>query len=115
MALPHAIPAQPVDVRPLGPAAIATTPSSAVFKSGALEVLRLVLPAGKGLPPHKVAGEITIQCLEGELELSVGEGADEQRQRLQAGQLCYLDGGAMHAVTAVSDASALVTIALKAG
>lgn len=112
MALPHAAPAQPVDVAPLG-AALASTPSSALFKSAGLEVMRLVLPAGKAFPAHKVEGEITLHCLEGELELSVHADGGEQRQRVRAGQLCYLEGGVTHAVTGVSDASALVTIVLK--
>ncbi len=112
MALPHAAPAQPIDVAPLG-AALSATPSSALFKSQGLEVMRLVLPAGKAMPPHKVDGEITIHCLEGELELSVQRDGAEQRQRLRAGQLCYLEGGVMHGVAGVVDASALVTIVLK--
>lgn len=111
MALPHAAPAQPVDVAPLG-AALPSTQSSALFKSPGLEVMRLVLPAGKVFPPHKVDGEITLHCLEGELELSVLTDGAEQRQRLRAGQLCYLEGGVTHAVTGISDASALVTIVL---
>ncbi|SEK50210.1 Cupin domain protein [Roseateles sp. YR242] len=112
MALPHAAPAQPIDVSPLG-AALAQTPSSALFKSNGLEVMRLVLPAGKSLPPHKVDGEITVQVLEGEIELSVQRDGGEERQRLGAGQLCYLEGGIVHAVTGVQDASALLTIVLR--
>nr|WP_297532261.1 cupin domain-containing protein [uncultured Roseateles sp.] len=112
MALPHAAPAQPIDVAPLG-AALSSTPSSALFKSEGLEVMRIVLPKGKSLPSHKVDGEITMHCLEGELELSVQRDGDEQRHTLRAGQLCYLEGGVVHAVTGVVDASALVTIVLK--
>jgi quercetin dioxygenase-like cupin family protein len=112
MALPHAAPAQPIDVAPLG-AALTDTPSSALFKSAGLEVMRIVLPKGKSLPSHKVDGEITLHCLEGELELSVQRDGAEQRHTLRAGQLCYLEGGVVHAVTGVVDASALVTIVLK--
>ncbi len=112
MALPHAAPAEPIDVAPLG-AALTGTPSSALFKSDGLEVMRIVLPKGKALPSHKVDGEITLHCLEGELELSVQRDGAEQRQRIRAGQLCYLEGGVVHAVTGVVDASALVTIVLK--
>lgn len=112
MALPHAAPAQPINVAPLG-AALASTPSSALFKAGGLEVMRLVLLAGKTMPAHKVDGEITVHCLEGELELSVQRADGEHRQRLSAGELCYLEGGVVHAVTGIRDASALVTIVLK--
>lgn len=107
MAIPHAQPGQAVVVRPLG-AALAEATTHALFKSHGLEVIRLVLRAGQSLPPHKVPGEITVHCLEGAIEV----GVDGRRVALQAGQLTYLPGGAMHDVRATVDASALVTIAL---
>lgn len=108
MALPHVGAGQPCDVRPLGEA-LAGTPSSALFKSEQLEVIRLVLPAGRSMPPHRVAGEITLQCLEGELALSLAGGP----QRLAAGQLLFLRGGELHGLQALSDASALLTLVLR--
>lgn len=107
MAIPHAQPGQAVEVRPLG-AALADATTHALFKSRGLEVIRLVLRAGESLPPHKVPGEITVHCLEGAIEI----GVDGRRVALQAGQLTYLPGGAVHDVRATADASALVTIAL---
>jgi quercetin dioxygenase-like cupin family protein len=82
--------------------------SYAVFKSDQLEVMRLLLPAGKAFPPHRVAGEITMQCLAGRVEVDV-EGT---RQELRAGQLMYLEGGIQHGLTGLEDASVLVTIVL---
>lgn len=108
MALPHAIPGQILDVRPLGENLL-TGKTAALFKSHDLEVMRLVLRAGKVLPPHKVPGEITIQCLEGVLSVDV----DGSTSRLEAGELVFLAGGAPHSVMALTDASALVTIALR--
>lgn len=107
MAIPHAQPGQPVDVFPLG-ARLAEEKTYALFKSDQLEVIRLVLQLGKSLPPHKVAGEITIHCLEGRIEV----GADQARHVMDAGQLLYLGAGVMHDVVALTDASALVTIVL---
>ena len=69
MALPHASPGQPIDIRPLGDA-LAGTKTVALFKSRDLEVMRVVLLAGKSLPPHKVPGEITIQCIEGRIDVT---------------------------------------------
>ena len=80
-----------------------------MFKAGQLEVIRLVLPAGKSLPPHKVAGEITIHCIEGRLDIQ----AEGCSQELSAGQMLYLRGGVVHGVVSLEDASALVTIVLK--
>lgn len=108
MAIPHAAPGQIVDVGALG-ARLSTEKTSALFKSRDLEVMRLVLQAGKSLPPHKVPGEITVQCVEGALRI----GADGQSHVLRAGHLLYLAGDVLHDVLALEDSSALVTVALK--
>lgn len=108
MALPHAQPGQAVDVRPLG-ARLPQSKTVALFKSADLEVMRLVLRAGQALPPHSVPGEITVQCIEGTIDIT----ADGRSHVLQAGQLLYLAGGVVHGVSAVQNASALVTVALR--
>ena len=108
MAIPHAQPGQPADVAPLG-SALPSQKTIALFKTEQLEVIRLVLPTGKSLPPHKVAGEITIHCIEGRLEIQ----AEGRSQLLAAGQLLYLRGGVVHGVLSLEDASALVTIVLE--
>jgi quercetin dioxygenase-like cupin family protein len=108
MALPHAVSGHPLDVGPLGER-LPSQKTAALFKSTDLEVIRLVLPAGKSLPPHKVPGDITVQCIEGQLCVTV----DGTLRELLPGELVFLAGGVVHAVTALTDASALVTIALK--
>jgi len=110
MALAHAAPGEPRDVRPLG-AALADHKTAAIFKSRQLEVMHLVLRAGRKLPPHKVPGEITIQCIEGALVVGLESGP----RRLEAGQILFLRGGELHDVAAEVDASALVTIVLRDG
>jgi quercetin dioxygenase-like cupin family protein len=108
VALAHTIPGQAVDVQPLGDR-LPSAKTVALFKSEDLEVIRLVLLAGKSLPPHKVPGEITVQCIEGALDVT----ADGRSHVLRAGQLLYLRGNIVHGVTALEDASALVTVALR--
>ena len=110
MAIAHAAPGQTVDVSPFA-SQLAQHKTVALFKSQDLEVMRVVLEAGKSVPPHQVPGEITIHCLEGELEISL----DDKNTVLQAGQLVFLSRGAMHGLTAVQASSALVTIALRNG
>jgi quercetin dioxygenase-like cupin family protein len=61
------------------------------------------------MPAHKVSGELTIQCLEGRLEVVVAGVSTV----LQAGQLMFLLGEVAHSVTALQDASALVTLVLN--
>ena len=108
MALPHATSGQVIDVRPLGDKKTEAV-SHALFKTEQLELIRLVLPQGKGMPEHAVHGPITIQCLEGRVELH----AHQKAVTLQAGELVYLAGGELHSLCAVEDASALLTILLK--
>ncbi len=107
MALEHLQPGQVANVQPYG-AALASASNTALFKSADLEVLRLVLPKGKTMPSHQVNGEITIQCLEGVVQVQT-----PQEVRLQAGELLYLKGKAPHALLALEDSSVLVTIVLK--
>ena len=108
MAIAHAAPGQLVDVQPLG-SQFCEARTVALFKTGELEVMRLVMPAGKTVPSHKVKGEITIHCLEGQIDLMAGG----QTQRMKAGQLVWLEGSVDHALTAVQNASLLVTIVLR--
>ena len=108
MAIAHAAPGQLVDVLPLG-SQLSEARTSALFKTDELEVMRVVLPAGKTVPAHKVRGEITIHCLEGQVDLMAGG----QTQRMKAGQLVWLEGSVDHGLKALQDASLLVTIVLR--
>jgi quercetin dioxygenase-like cupin family protein len=107
MAIPHAAPGQVIDVRPLGPA-LPNTVTTTLIKTPRLEVLRLVVPAGKEIPAHKVAAEITVQCLEGRVSFT----ALGQARELQGGEMLYLPGGEEHSLKGIEDASVLVTILL---
>jgi quercetin dioxygenase-like cupin family protein len=108
MALPHAKPGEAVSVRPLG-SALAGTRTTTLIKTDALEVIRLIVPAGKEVPPHRVAGEITVQCLEGRVAFTAGGATRE----MAAGDLLYLSGGETHSLRGVEDATVLVTILLR--
>ena len=107
MALPHARPLDIIDLRPLGPGLQAGVTSS-LLKTPSLQLMRLVLPAGQGLPEHSVPGAITVLCLEGEAVVTT----PSRRCPLGAGQLVMLEGGEPHAVQALTDASLLVTVLL---
>jgi quercetin dioxygenase-like cupin family protein len=109
MAQPHLAPGQIGSVLPLGDK-LPQTPSYALLKAPQLEVMRIVLLAGKTLPGHQVPGEITIQCLEGVVDLRIGE----TMQRMHRGDFLHLPGGEPHELTAVENASLLVTICLVA-
>ena len=78
--------------------------TTTLVKSDEFEVLRLVLPAGKELPAHRSAGEITVQCVEGRTALS----AHGRSQELAAGHLVFLAAGEPHALRAATDSILLV-------
>ncbi len=107
MALPHAQPLDIIDVRPLG-AGLLDAVTTSLLKTHALQLMRLVLPAGQGLPEHSVPGAVTLQCLEGEAVVMTAS----RTCKLGAGQLVVLDGSEPHAVKATSDSTLLVTILL---
>lgn len=107
MAIAHAVSGQPTDVSPLG-AALPGARTIALFKTDEIEVIRLVLPAGKSMTPHKVAGAITVQCIEGRVNIT----SDDGSHILSAGQLLFLPGGVQHGLVALEDSSALLTIVL---
>lgn len=108
MAIHHAAPAEVFDVSPLA-GRLRDSKTAVLVKTDTLEVIRIVLPAGKQLPPHRVDGEITVQCLEGRVTF----GADGTQHELAQGQMLYLEGGATHELRGVEDSSVLVTILLK--
>jgi quercetin dioxygenase-like cupin family protein len=108
MAIPHAKPGEVVDVRPLG-SGLSAAGTWTIVKTDTLEVIRIVLPAGKELPPHKVPGEITVQCLEGKVEFRSGELTRE----LTGGMFLYLEGDAEHSLRTSENSSLLVTILLQ--
>lgn len=107
MAIPHAKPGEVIDVRPLE-TRLKERVTTTLIKTNALEVLRLIIPAGTEIAPHQVPGEITVQCLEGQVVFDAGGTTRE----LAAGDLLFLDGGTSHALRAVKDSSVLVTILL---
>ena len=57
---------------------------------------------------HQVSGEITLQCIEGVIELST----HDKTLSLRAGDLVFLAGNEPHGLHALEDASALLTISL---
>lgn len=109
MALQHAQALDVIDVRPLG-AGLRDAVTTSLLKTQALQLMRLVLPAGQGLPEHSVRGAITVHCLEGETVVTT----PSRTCHLGMGQLVMLDADEPHALKATTDSTLLVTILLHA-
>ncbi len=92
---------------PLG-AALATAVTLTLVRTSEIEVLRLVIPAGKEIPSHTVPGPITVMCLAG----SVAFTAHGVTHELKSGDFLYLETGEPHALRGIQDSAVLVTIVL---
>jgi len=110
MAMPRVTQGELIDVRPLGDA-LRDSKSVTLMRSDHLEVVRLVLAAGKHIPEHRAPGEITVQCLEGIVKFGTGAGA----QLMRSGDMLFLLAGEPHWLEAVEKASVLVTLYLPHG
>jgi quercetin dioxygenase-like cupin family protein len=106
MSIPHAKSGEVVSL-PLG-TALSETKTTTLVKTDDLEVIRLVVPAGKEIPTHKAPGPITVQCLEGRVSFM----AHGQSQELHAGMFLYLNSAERHSLKGIEDSSLLVTILL---
>ena len=108
MSIQHFAPGQVIDISPYG-ADFTNASSETLIRESHIEVFRFVLTAGKTTPEHTAAGAITIQCIEGEVELGLG---DELRV-LKAQNLVYLKANEPHVVKALTDTTLLITILLQ--
>ena len=108
MSLPHATSGDLINIAPLGDKFDAAV-SHAFLKTEHIELMRLVLPAGKSMPEHWVEGEVTLQCLEGAFDLE----AHGKRQTVQPGQMVYLAARVPHALHARENTSVLMTVLLN--
>jgi quercetin dioxygenase-like cupin family protein len=102
VATPHAKPGEVVGVRPLG------AQTTTLVQASAVEVIRLVVRAGKESPEHKAKGEVAVHCLEGRVAFT----AFGKAQTLEAGHFLYLPTGEPHSVKGIENASPLVTVLL---
>lgn len=107
MAQQHVQSGQVVSVLPLG-ARLSGARTSALLKAGQLEVVRIVLLAGQHMREHKTPGEITVQCIEGQIEFRTPEALHV----LEPGDFIHLRREEPHSLQALSDSSALVTMCI---
>ncbi|MEX5745805.1 cupin domain-containing protein [Massilia sp. X63] len=107
MALQHAVSGERIELQ-RGDDDIAHFTSVALIKTEHMELIRLVVPKEKPMPEHRVEGEMTLVCLEGEIAFD----AHGRTTILRPNEMVYLAGGEPHAVRANKDAVALLTILL---
>lgn len=109
MALPHATSGQVVRIGREAGESLSQFTSIALAKTEQMELIRMTVPAGRALAEHAVRGQVTLQCLEGEVAFD----AHGRTAILRAGEMLYLEGGAPHALRANADSLLLLTILLR--
>ena len=88
---------------------IASFTSVALAKTEHMELMRILVTKDKPIPDHKVDGEMSLVCLEGELEVD----AYGKSTTLRPMEMMYLSGGVPHAIRANEDSVGLMTILLR--
>jgi len=109
MAIPHAYPGMPVDLRPQDEA-LSEARTTALVKNDTFEAIRLVIPQGHEVcHDHRVEGMMTVHCLEGRVTFT----ADNETHELPAGHWLFLTGGVPHTITGLEDALVLLTVMFR--
>ena len=80
-------------------------------KEGRLRALLIALKRGAVLKQHHTDGPVSIQCLRGNVAITVDDASTE----LTSGGLLILDAKVQHEVKAIRDASLLITMSFPRG
>jgi quercetin dioxygenase-like cupin family protein len=110
MALQHAVSGERIVLERSGDD-IANFTSVALVKTDHMELIRLLVTKDKPVPEHRVEGEMTLLCLQGEIAFD----AHGRTTILHPNEMIYLAGGEPHTIRATTDSVALMTILLHPG
>lgn len=105
MALSHTKAGEVVNIGPLG-SELESTKTATLVKTEDLEIIRLILKAGKSLPNHSATGILVVQCLEGRVVFKCLGKTHE----LTPGDLLHLPSEEPHAVECLETAALLLTV-----
>ena len=83
-----------------------TSRQSTLVKTSQVELIQLIVPAGRDVPTHEAQGELIVHCLQGKFSLFALGTAYE----LKSGQLLHLMIDEPFSIRAIEDSSLLVTI-----
>ncbi|MDF1743000.1 MAG: cupin domain-containing protein [Gimesia sp.] len=94
-----------INVSPLG-SQLESMKTTTLVKTDHLQIIRLIMQAGKSLPNHSAPGILIIQCLEGRVIFQCLGKTHE----LSPGHMLHLPPAESHAVECLETASLLLTI-----
>lgn len=84
----------------------------ALFKHEARTIALFVMEPGGAMPEHAAAGTVTVQTIEGEIEVTLGENASQGSRRMPAGALLVLAPETRHSVRALAASVFLLQVSL---
>ncbi len=82
--------------------------SRVLIRTPDMEVMRFVLPAGQEMREHRLHGAVTLQCVEGLIELL----ACGQTVRLRESEMTFLSACDNHSLKAIKNSVLLMTLVL---
>ena len=80
---------------------------SVLVKSGGIQIIQLLIPAGENLADYQAQGEIVLHCLAGQVDIIT-----DQSHRLRTGQLLHLAMNSPFTIQGIKNSSLLATIIL---
>jgi len=83
--------------------------SVTLFKSETMRIVLIGLHEKAELKPHKANGVISVQILEGKIEVT----AEQQSTQIAMGQMIALKENIVHSVKALTECFFLLTLAMK--
>jgi quercetin dioxygenase-like cupin family protein len=89
---------------PLGDA-MSGAKSATLLETNQLQLIRLVVPAGQEIPPHRVPAEVIVHLIEGHVSL-VHDGCGAE---MQPGDVLFLCPQELHSLRGIKDSTVLVT------
>ena len=105
MAIAHAVAGKAMNLF-LSESELGRAKTTALIKTSNFEVIRLCVDSKQEIAPHKTKGPITVQCLQGKVNFTVGETENE----MTPGDWLYLEGGQVHSLLGIEDSVLLLTI-----
>ncbi|NUM53417.1 MAG: hypothetical protein HUU46_07225 [Candidatus Hydrogenedentes bacterium] len=106
MAIPHAAPGIPVDLRPQAEG-FSEAKANALVKTEDFEAIRMEIPKGHEVcRNHQVEGPITIHCMKGQIAFT----ANGETRVVPEGHWLFLPGGVPHTIAGRENSLILLTI-----
>ena len=84
---------------------LAKSQTEIMMKTAQLELIRLIIRAGQEVAPHQSSEEVTVHCLDGQVEFDT----ESSHFVLSPAELVHLKPNEIHSMKGIVDSSLLIT------